>query len=245
MEGRGYALYPVKIFEGKVSQQNTAVFAEGWCESVPREVQRRVRVSLWGGADPVPVRAAWRINKDKCCLWSWNKLGVERQEDGASGSGREAAQPGWCGAVQGTGHLSMSQHRDHLHQESTPASDSHTPTHKLPMKAENPFCKRSPLAVGWQDGALWAMTQPRLHRDWETGAGDSVLTNLSLPGEGCNNQTNLWHAPKMCSCSSTEVHAVGGLVTSAPASDGWRCWRKLRLSIAVILLNQPINARFM
>lgn len=57
MEERGCALYPVKIFEGEVSQQNTEDFAEGWCETVPREMQRRVRVSCWGGADPVPVRS--------------------------------------------------------------------------------------------------------------------------------------------------------------------------------------------
>jgi len=54
MERRGCALFPVKIFEGKSSQQNTKVYAEGWCEMVAREMHRRVRVQCCGVCRPCP-----------------------------------------------------------------------------------------------------------------------------------------------------------------------------------------------
>ena len=55
IEGRDYALFPVNIFEGKISQQNTEVYAKGWCEIVSREMQRRVRVQCCGGAQTLPM----------------------------------------------------------------------------------------------------------------------------------------------------------------------------------------------
>lgn len=90
------------------------------------------------------------------------------------------------------------------------------------------------------------MSQPGHHgAQREVGVGDSALTNLSLSGGGCKTQTNLWHTPKTRLCSLIKQHAVGGLVTSTPHSDSRICLQKLRLSIAVILFNRPINARFM
>lgn len=56
IEGRGYALFPVKIFQTKFSQQNTEVYVKGWCEIVSREMQRRVRVQCHGGAQTLPMR---------------------------------------------------------------------------------------------------------------------------------------------------------------------------------------------
>lgn len=55
IEGRGYALFPVKIFEAKFSQQNTEFYAKGSREIVSREMQKRVREQCWGGVQTLPM----------------------------------------------------------------------------------------------------------------------------------------------------------------------------------------------
>lgn len=51
--GERLCTFPVKIFEGKFSWQNTQVTLRGWCEVVSKETRRRVRTRCWGQHSPM------------------------------------------------------------------------------------------------------------------------------------------------------------------------------------------------